>query len=362
MSTRVLAHRYELIEPIGRGGMGTVWRAKDTMLGRDVAIKEVRLPSDVTPERREELINRTMREGRICARLNHPSVISVHDVIQENNQPWLVMELIRGRALDRIVAEDGPLDPLQVVGIGQQLVAALRSAHAAGVLHRDVKPANVLVNDDGRAILTDFGIAVSDQEMTKLTLTGKLPGAAGYVAPERQDGDTRPESDLWSLGATLYFAVEGRVAYERSNVAAQLIAPRTEDPDPPQRAGPLWPVLEGLLRRDPALRLQGSKLDEALARAAFGHGGSGQPDTTLDLSKMTDPHQPVPRTTRPAPPPVAAVPLAATGSPTRSSGPATSPGAEDRIHWRRYVVAAILGVISLILAPLLVEYLASTWF
>jgi eukaryotic-like serine/threonine-protein kinase len=366
MPKRVLAQRYELIESIGQGGMGTVWRARDTVLGRDVAIKEVRLPEGVTPERREELLRRTMREGRICAGINHPSVIKVHDILQDHEQPWLVMELIDGRGLDRLVTESGPLDSVQTAKLGQQLVAALRTAHAAGVLHRDVKPANVLVTDEGQAILTDFGIATREGE-AKLTITGKLPGAPGYVAPERMQGEkVRPESDLWSLGATLYFAVEGRNPYERSNPAQQLLAPIREEPDAPSRAGPLSPVLLGLLQRDPAQRLQGPALDQALARVAGGTAGSDMAPTTLDLSKIagqmrssgpsTGPQRPA---APPSPPPLLNAAMGGVPSATRPDQPGYQ---EPRRHWKRYAVAIVLGLITLIVAPLVVEFLASVWF
>lgn len=354
--------------------MGTVWRANDTMLGRWVAVKEVRLPDDVTPERRAELLERTVREGRICAGLSHPSVIRLHDIVQEHDQPWLVMELILGRGLDRVIDEDGPLDPRRVAAIGEQLVSALEAAHSAGVLHRDVKPANVLLDAQDHAILTDFGIATREGE-TKLTITGKLPGAPGYVAPERMAGERmRPESDLWSLGATLYFSVEGRNPFNRSNPAAQLLAPMSEDPDPAQRAGPLAPVLEGLLRRDPDTRLRGPELVDKLHAVAAGWDTSDATPTTLDLSKLTGPRPSIrsegvvgsttPATSTDPPAEVRHSPVSAPQYVVRgTAGHAeASQGGQQRTPWRRYVIAFIVGVITLILAPLLVEFLSSQWF
>ncbi len=248
--TRVLADRYELIAPLGRGTMGTVWRAHDRSLGREVAIKEIRQEPGLSEAQRAELRERMIREGRTAARISHPSVATVHDAIVEDGSPWIIMELVQARSLEQVIEEEGPLPPRLVAEIGVDLLGALRAAHDQGVLHRDVKPGNVLITESGRVVLTDFGIAKAEGD-TSLTKTGMVIGSPGYTAPERARGEhTGAESDLWSLGATLYFAVEGRPAYERSSVAETLAALMTDKADTPTQAGPLRPVLEQLLERD----------------------------------------------------------------------------------------------------------------
>jgi eukaryotic-like serine/threonine-protein kinase len=268
MQGHLLAKRYRLLEPLGRGGMGVVWQGRDELLGRDVAVKEVLLPPELTDEERDVLRQRTMREARSAARLSHPNVVTMYDVVEEDGRPWIVMELVRSRSLAELIRKDGPLPPGRVADIGLQALAALEVAHPAGVLHRDVKPSNVLLADDGRVVLTDFGIATLEGDPS-ITKSGTLLGSPAYIAPERvRARGAGPESDLWSLGATLYTAVEGRPPYDRGSPLATLTAAVTQDPDPPQLAGPLWPVLEGLLRRDPAERLSVPEAKRLLQRAA----------------------------------------------------------------------------------------------
>ncbi|PRX07608.1 UNVERIFIED_ORG: serine/threonine protein kinase [Actinomadura viridilutea] len=267
---RLLAGRYRLLSAVGHGGMGTVWRARDETLDRDVAVKEVVLHAAVSEEERRERHVRTLREARASARLNHPGVVTVHDVVDEDDRPWIVMELLRARSLQDLVDEDGPLPPERAAEVGRQIVSALRAAHGAGILHRDIKPANVLVADDGRAVLTDFGIAqvVGDATLTK---TGLLVGSPAYMAPERVRGErATPASDLWSLGATLYAACEGRPPHQRPDAMAVLAAIMTEEPPPPRNAGPLAPVLRGLLERDPAARMTAEQAEPLLAQVAAG--------------------------------------------------------------------------------------------
>ncbi|MEU6997757.1 protein kinase [Nonomuraea sp. NPDC046570] len=254
--------RYRLIEPIGEGGMGVVWRAHDELLDRTVAIKEVRY-TGVGEDKRAELNRRTIREARAAGRLDHPSVVVIHDVIEEDGRPWIVMQLVRSRSLAEVVREHGPLSVDRVALIGARVLDALRAAHATGVLHRDVKPENVLLADDGRVVLTDFGIATLETE-TALTATGGLVGTPAYMPPERLNGlPARPESDLWSLGATLHAAVEGHPPFQRDSWAATVAAVLRDAPEPPRRAGPLAPVISGLLRRDPEARMSAA---EAFAR------------------------------------------------------------------------------------------------
>ncbi|MGW4964388.1 protein kinase domain-containing protein [Nonomuraea sp. NPDC004186] len=266
---RQVGNRYRLIEPLGEGGMGVVWRAYDELLDRTVAIKEVRY-TGVGDAKRAELNSRTIREARAAGRLDHPSVIVIHDVVEEDGRPWIVMQLVRSRSLAEVVRERGPLTVGQVAVIGGRVLDALRAAHATGVLHRDVKPENVLLADDGRVVLTDFGIASLEAE-AGLTATGGLVGTPAYMPPERLNGEpARPESDLWSLGATLYAAVEGEPPFKRDSWAATVAAVLRDAPEPPARAGALQPVIMGLLRRSPDERLPAAEAARLLYEAATG--------------------------------------------------------------------------------------------
>jgi hypothetical protein len=265
---RLLSGRYRLIEQIGRGGMGTVWWAHDEVQDREVAVKEMHLPPSLGQRERENLLRRTDREALAAGRLRHPGLISVYDMVIEDSRPWLIMEYVAARSLEDVFVDDGPISPQRVAEIGVQLLAALRAAHAAGIVHRDVKPSNVLLETSGRVVLTDFGIATYEGATT-LTQTGTFMGSPAYVAPEVARGEpASPASDLWSLGATLYAAVEGRPPYDHETAMATLSALVTSEPDPPARAGPLRPVLGGLLTKDPARRLTAGPAAELLAAAA----------------------------------------------------------------------------------------------
>ncbi len=270
----VLGRRYRLVNQIGRGGMGRVWRAHDDLLHRDVAVKEVLFPPGLSAADREVLFERTMREARSAARLSHPGIVTVHDVVEEDHRPWIVMEFVRARSLQQVIDGEGRLAPQRVADIGAQMLAALRVAHASGVLHRDVKPANVLLDTraDGttRVVITDFGIARMDGDAT-LTQTGLVLGSPAYIAPERARGDlASPSSDLWALGATLYAACEGRSPHERVEAMAALTAVLHEEPPPPHFAGPLASLLMGLLVKDPAHRVTADQAAADLARVARG--------------------------------------------------------------------------------------------
>ncbi|MGW7054014.1 protein kinase domain-containing protein [Streptomyces sp. NPDC054887] len=265
--------RFELLERLGSGGMGTVWRARDTALHREVALKEVRSHGPQPAggaEASRILRERVLREARALARISHPHVVTIHHIIDEEPHPWLVMELLPGRTLQHRL-EEGPLPPREAARTGREILAALRAAHAAGIHHRDVKPANVLLRADGRAVLTDFGIAAV-QDATPLTMTGEVIGSPEYMAPERvRGGADVPASDLWSLGMTLYVCVEGVSPMRRGSTLATLAAVLDDPVPPPRQAGPLGPVLTELLVRDAAARPAAERLDALLAAAEAGH-------------------------------------------------------------------------------------------
>src|SRR5499427_4010542 len=269
---RVIAGRYSLQQPIGRGAMGIVWRARDMLLDREVAVKEVVLSASIGADERKNAYQRTLREARTAARLSHRGVVTIYDVAEEDGRPWIVMELVPSRSLDQVLATEGRLKSLRAGRVGQQLLAALAAAHAAGVLHRDVKPSNVLIARDGsggpgapdgwneRAVLTDFGIA-QFQGDPRLTLTGMVMGSPGFTAPERIRGeDASPASDLWSLGATIYAAVEGHGPFEKRGGAITTMSAiiNEEAPEAPT-AGALGPVIAALLRREPVDRPDASE-------------------------------------------------------------------------------------------------------
>lgn len=254
-SGHLVAGRYRLLQQLGRGAMGIVWQGRDELLDRDVAIKQIALPPMASVAEERLSYQRTLREARTAARLNHPSVITVFDVVEEDGMPWIVMELIKARPLDQVIAEDGPLTPAQAAQLGLSLLDALSSAHAAGVLHRDVKPSNVLISPEGKAILTDFGIATVQGE-PGMTQAGMIAGTPGFSPPERVRGaDATTACDLWSLGATLYAAVEGRGPFDRAGGSAAIVASIATEPAPKApSAGPLASVIDMLLRTDPAGR------------------------------------------------------------------------------------------------------------
>ncbi|MFJ8536069.1 protein kinase [Streptomyces sp. NPDC093591] len=286
----VVDGRFELVERLGSGGMGTVWRARDTVLHREVALKAVRSDPDTVGVMRE----RVLREARALARLSHPHVVTVHQIIDADPHPWIVMELVPGVSLQRRL-DDGPLTPVEAARLGRQVLAALRAAHAAGIQHRDVKPANILLRPDGDAVLTDFGIAAL-QGTTALTVTGELVGSPEYMAPERirgHDGD--PAADLWSLGVVLYVCVEGVSPLRRPTTLATLAAVLDAPLPAPTRSGPLTPVLDALLVRDPAARPDAARLDAMLTQVEAG----ATPHWTLPtLTAVAPPHP------TPTPPPI----------------------------------------------------------
>ncbi len=280
-SHRLLAGRYRLGAVIGRGGMGAVWQARDELLNRDVAIKEIVWPPQMDPAERDVARRRAVREAQLAARLHHPNVVTVYDIVEEDDRPCIVMELVPFRSLREVIAEDGPVSPAQAARIGLSVLAALRAVHEAGVVHRDVKPANILLGPEGRIVLADFGIAKA-ADSPALTASGVLVGSPSYLAPERARGESAgPAADLWALGASLFAAVEGRPPFERDGVLASLTAVVADELDPAPHAGPLRPVIEGLLDKDPATRLDIPRTEQMLLQAES--AADGEPAATQAL-------------------------------------------------------------------------------
>lgn len=308
---RLVAGRYRLGEVLGRGGMGTVWRATDEVLGRAVAVKELRLPTSVDEDEKRRLITRTLREAKAIARIRNTGAVTVYDVVDEDDRPWIVMELIEGRSLSDVTRDDGPLTPRRAAEVGLAVLDVLRSAHREGILHRDVKPSNVLISDDGRVVLTDFGIAQVEGDPS-ITTTGMLVGAPSYISPERARGQKPgPASDLWSLGGLLYAAVEGHPPYDLGSAIATLTAVMTKPIDPPKNAGPLEDSIYGLLRKDPDERL-----DDAGARALLRAVVDAPEDVPGEPSAATAPTKMVP---------LPVVPDAAAGSGAGRGAAASAP-------------------------------------
>jgi hypothetical protein len=265
---RVVADRYVLKAPLGRGGMGVVWHAHDTVLGRAVAVKEVVFPPTIPDDERRAAHARVLREARAAARLNHPGAVTLYDVVQDQGHPFIVMELVPATTLADLVRTEGPLPPWRVAEIGGQLAGALEAAHRAGIVHRDVKPGNVMVAEDGGVKLADFGVA-SLQGDPQLTATGLVIGSPAYMAPEQAAGEpSGPPADFWALGATMFFAVEGKPPFEKASSIATLAAVVNDDPRPMRRAGPLAAVIAALLVKDPTARPSGPQLRAQLARPA----------------------------------------------------------------------------------------------
>ncbi|GAA3769778.1 hypothetical protein GCM10022225_65740 [Plantactinospora mayteni] len=308
--------------------MGRVWKARDEVLHRDVAIKELVPPPGLTEDERREMRERSLREARAIARLNNANVVRVFDVLRTDGDPWIVMEYVPSRSLQDVLASDGPVSPTRAAEIGLGVLGALKSAHRAGVMHRDVKPGNVLLGDDGRVVLTDFGLATVPGD-PNVTRTGLVLGSPAYIAPERaRDGTAGPEGDLWSLGATLYAAVEGQSPFARPSAIATLAALATEPPPVSRRAGPLKAVLTGLLRKDPTSRVNAEVAERLLRRAAGRRRNPGM--SLLDGVRRPGPNGPrepgEPRTRivpLPAPRPAPAAPPTAP-----AAGPAVPPAAE----------------------------------
>ncbi|MFJ9819674.1 protein kinase [Streptomyces sp. NPDC101151] len=292
---RLLAGRYRVTDRLGRGGMGVVWRAVDEVLGREVAVKELRTYTDVAGPELSELRLRMQREARAAARVRHSGVVAVHDIAEVDGRPLIVMELVDGPSLDDVLRERGTLEPYEAARIGAEVMDALAAAHRAGVLHRDVKPGNILLDRSGRVVLTDFGIATmedpGDGSATRLTRSGELVGSLDYLAPERAQGaEPGPASDVWALGATLYAAVEGASPFRRTSTYSTLTAIVAEPLPEPRRAGPLAPVLQRLMDKRPDARPDAEEARDLLREAA----GARPPDTPTAALRGTPPRGPEP--------------------------------------------------------------------
>jgi tRNA A-37 threonylcarbamoyl transferase component Bud32 len=297
--------------------MGTVWRATDTLLQRPVAVKEVQLPVAVPEEEREVTRSRVLREARAAARISHPGAVTVFDVVEEEGRPYIVMELVEAPTLEEVVRSDGPLDEARAATIGLEILGALEAAHAQGIVHRDVKPANVMLPSAGPAKLADFGIA-SVKGDPKLTATGLVLGSPSYMAPEQAKEDvTAAASDLWSLGATLYFAVEGAPPFDRGQAISTLTAVVAERPRTPERARALLPALDALLEKEPSQRPGPEALRRMLEGAAAGAGPVSEMKTTA---------------VAPSPAPSTVVEEAKPGT-TPATAPATRPERRRSLVW-----------------------------
>ncbi|MCT9077413.1 serine/threonine-protein kinase [Streptomyces fulvoviolaceus] len=364
---RLLAGRYRVVGQLGRGGMGVVWRAVDEVLGREVAVKELRTYTDSDGPELADLRLRMQREARAAARVRHPGVVAVHDVAEVDGRPLIVMELVDGPSLDEVLRERGPLDPREAAGIGAKVMDALAAAHRAGVLHRDVKPGNILLEESGRVVLTDFGIAAMDDPgdgaATQLTRTGHLVGSLDYMAPERAQGaDPGPASDVWALGATLYAAVEGAAPFRRTSTFSTLTAIVTEPLPESHRAGPLGPVLQRLLEKQPESRPEAEEARQLLQAVAdtvvpdapttMLRGTAARAETERGVPAVPPGFGPVaptpqgfapPEPVGPEAPPSAATGAMATSAPSRRKGRALLAAAAVTV-----VLAAAGGTVALL--------------
>ncbi|WP_329337939.1 serine/threonine protein kinase [Streptomyces sp. NBC_01352] len=360
---RIVGGRYRLVERIGSGGMGTVWRAVDELVGREVAVKQPRLPGDPEDESHQRAAHRLYREARAAARVDHPSAVTIHDVVaeEEDGLPWIVMELVRGESLHEVL-QRGPLEPAESARIGLAVLGALRAAHSVGIVHRDVKPANVLLGPHHRVVLTDFGIAHIQGEES-LTVSGEFIGSLEFIAPERMSGrggPAGPASDLWSLGVLLYAAVEGWSPFRRTTLESTLAAILAADTPEPKLAGPLGPLVVRLLDKEPERRPGAAEVAVALEAVAEGWpmpgpSGVGEQDAsglrelaedtgTIGLGMAVRPPDPTPE------PPAPETPVSASVLTTPAPAPETTavpkPASKPKRRFlRRPAIAALLAAV-----------------
>jgi eukaryotic-like serine/threonine-protein kinase len=338
--SRTIADRYKLIRPLGRGGMGVVWLAEDTLLKRRVAVKEIEFPPELEPEDTASVKARALREARSAASLNHPRVVTIFDVLHEEDGAFIVMEYVDATTLSELVKKGGPLPVDRVARIGVEVLEALEVAHARGIVHRDVKPGNIMIAEDG-AKLADFGIA-SVKDDPKITSTGMVLGSPQFMAPEQARGTgSDPRTDLWSLGATLYLAVEGELPFDRGQPIATLSAVINENPNPMRSAGSLTPVISALLSKEPEARPAGDELRAMLEDAAAGPSSrpvvGAAPDEALHPSVQHE------------------VP---TPAPTPRAEPAPARDRRGGPGWRSLVVAALIaGLLAFVAGVAIVTWL-----
>jgi hypothetical protein len=334
---RILVDRYVLMAPLGRGGMGVVWRAQDVVLGREVAVKEVVFPATMAEEERRPAQARVLREARAAARLNHPGAVTLYDVVQDQGGTFIVMELVAAPTLAEVIHQQGPLAPERVAELGAQLAGVLEAAHGAGIVHRDVKPGNVMVPARGLVKLADFGVASLAGD-PQLTSTGLVLGSPAYMAPEQARGEPAgPAVDFWGLGATLFYAVEGRPPFDRGTSIATLAAVVAEPPRAMRRAGPLGPLLTVLLAKDPAARPSAPKVRAWLEWLQIVTPGT-RPTPAAPPPAEARPPTPAPSTQAPPEPPPPPPPE--TPRPSRPVLPPAPP--VPRRHGRRLAGAAAL--------------------
>jgi hypothetical protein len=312
--TRVIGGRYVVLAELGRGGMGVVWRAEDRVMGRHVAVKELHLPEGLSPQERALFRERLLREARTAGRLNDPGVVTVYDVVSDEGVDHIVMELIEAPTLAETVAKQGPLDERTATSVALQLLSALRTAHESGVVHRDVKPSNVMLGPGGRVRLADFGIAQAADD-PRLTVSGAVVGSPAYLSPERLEGAAAtPAADMWALGATLFHALQGSSPFSRETTAATMSAVLHAEVPPVRTRGPLGAVISGLLQRDPQARLGGQQAAALLAAAG--------------------PPSPPAEEREPATAPIGVV------------GGRTRPVRRGGLHWWWLVAALVLGLVG----------------
>ena len=334
---RLVGGRYRLLERIGSGGMGTVWRAFDELVDREVAVKQPRLPGDPEDEEFQRAAHRLYREARAAARVDHPSAVAIHDVVIEEELPWIVMELVRGESLHELLRR-GRLAPADSARIGLAVLGALRAAHAVGIVHRDVKPANVLLGPHDRVVLTDFGIAHIQGEES-LTASGEFVGSLEFIAPERMSGTgAGPASDLWSLGVLLYAAVEGASPFRRTTMESTLGAILAGELPEPTRAGPLGPLIVRMLARDPEKRPGAEEVGAVLEAVAAGKDVPAEPTITVEHAAPDTEPEPGPNPNpEPAPNP----------NPEPVPVPAPEPEPKSRPRRPRRALLITLGVLLL---------------
>ncbi|MBW3645094.1 MAG: serine/threonine protein kinase, partial [Actinobacteria bacterium] len=299
--------RYRLGRRLGTGGMGVVWEGEDTVLQRPVAVKAVDLPSHLTDDDRHSLRSRVLREARAAARIDHPATVRVFDVVDDGGRLYVVMELVRAPTLAEVVEERGPLSAPDAATLGLGVLGALEAAHQAGIVHRDVKPGNVMMLEDGGVKLADFGIA-SVKDDTRITSAGLVLGTPSYMAPEQATGQpTEAPADLWGLGALLYYGVEGVPPFDRGEALPTLNAVLHDAPRPMERADGLEPTVTALLDKDPARRLSASQARKALqdvaGRRAAAPTTVAAPASATAVLPAQEPAPPPQRRAAPPPPP-----------------------------------------------------------